>query len=163
MKRRNELFGEKLHDPYMDKAIYRDLTVCPNCGLVFHNKRWTRDDALSNKLVSEGKADLKKCPACRKAEDRYPLGIVVLSGDYLAEHKDEIMRRIHNEAALEEKRNPLARIINEDVDENRIEIHTTTESLARRLGRVVWKAFHGDLKYIFSDGQKLLRVDWHRE
>ncbi len=164
MKRMNERYKLKLRDPYMDKGIYKNLTVCPSCNLVFHNKRWVRDEKLLKELLeSQRRPVLKKCPTCRKADDRYPLGILNLSGKYLEEHKEEILNTIRNEAAHEERRNPLARIIYMECENSTIRVETSTESLARRLGRAVNKAFHGELSYSFSDSHEVLRAEWHRD
>jgi len=162
MKRRmDELYDVKLHDPYMDRNIYKDPTICPSCNLLYHNKRWFFDDELLEKYKDS--AEMKKCPACRKIEDNYPLGILSLSGNYVTKTKELILNLINNEAEYEKKRNPLARIISIEEDSNKIVIKTTTESLARRLGRAVDKAHHGKIKYTFSEDQKLLRVEWSKD
>lgn len=164
-KRMNEMFDVKLHDPYMDRNIYKDPTICPECHLVYHNKRWTRNEELYKKYINDKRTEFKLCPACRKIKDHYPLGVLTLTGSILEDRdrKKEILNLIKNEAEFEEKRNPLARIMSIREEDGSLIVETTTESLARRLGRVVNKAFHGELKYIFSDGQKFLRVEWHKE
>ena len=164
MKRLNELYGVKLHDPYMDKSIYKDPTICPECKLIYHNKRWVRDEKFMEKLSKNKKeVDYKKCPACRKTQDDYPLGVLRLKGSYIKTKKREILNLIRNEAEFEEKRNPLARIMKIEEEDEGLLIKTTTESLARRLGRAVDKAHHGELSYSFSDTQKLLRVEWRKD
>jgi NMD protein affecting ribosome stability and mRNA decay len=164
MKRLNELYDVKLHDPYMDRSIYKDPTVCPDCKLIYHNKRWVRNEELLEKFLKDKKSiDYKKCPACRKTQDDYPLGILRLSGSYIKSKRIEILNLIRNEAEFEEKRNPLARIMKIEEEDNGLLIKTTTESLARRLGRAVNKAHHGEISYIFSDTQKFLRVEWRKD
>jgi NMD protein affecting ribosome stability and mRNA decay len=160
----DERYNHKHRDPYMTKGNYKNPTICPSCGLIFHNKRWVRDEDLLKEIESSEKdTGRKKCPTCRKADDRYPLGILNLSGKFLDEHKEEIMNTIRNEASNEERRNPLARIIHLEAENSTILIETSTESLARRLGRVVNKAFHGELQYSFSNEHELLRAEWHRD
>ncbi len=166
MKRIDELYDVKLHDPYMDRSHYKDPTICPKCGLVFHNKRWVRNEELKKKFEASGTEIAHKlCPACKKIEDRYPLGILELRGPYLMnqEKKQLILNTVRREAANEESRNPLARIMQIKEEDGRVVIWTTTESLARRLGRVVYKAFKGDLKISFSESNKFIRVLWERE
>lgn len=163
MKRLDSMYDVKLHDPYMDKSIYPDPTVCPECGLIYHNKRWTRDGNLLESLKAKGKEIHKKqCPACRKIKDRYPLGILELRGSLVndPEKKELILNTIRNESNFEERRNPLARIMEVKEENNAIYIFTTTESLARRLGRVVNKAFKGELTLMFSEDNKFIRVLW---
>ena len=44
-----------------------------------------------------------------------------------------------------------------------IEVTTTTEKLAKRIGQMLHKAFHGDVEYKWSDDVKLARVVWVRQ
>jgi len=166
MKRIDEMYDVKLHDPYMDRTHYKDPTVCPKCGLVYHNKRWTRNEALKKEWLASGTEVAKKlCPACKKIEDRYPLGVLELRGTYLQQKdkKELILNTLRREAENEELRNPLARIMQIQEGDGTLVIYTTTESLARRLGRVINKAFKGDLKISFSETNKFIRVVWERE
>ncbi len=164
MKRIDKLYDMKLHDPYMDKSQYKDPTICPSCKLIYHNKRWFWDEKYYEELMKEkDKVSFKKCPACRKIEDHYPLGIVELEGEYVKKNKGEILNLIKNEAEYEKKRNPLARIMNIKETEDGLVIETTTETLAKKIGKAVHKAHQGELDLSFSDTQKLLRVYWSRE
>ena len=43
-----------------------------------------------------------------------------------------------------------------------IEITTTNEKLAQRIGKALHKAYSGDVAYKWSD-PKIARVNWHRE
>ncbi len=166
MKRIDELYDVKLHDPYMDRTHYKDPTICPQCGLIFHNKRWVRNETLRKELEAAGTEFAKKlCPACKKIEDRYPLGVLELRGGYIKQpdKRELILNTLKHEAENEEARNPLARIMQIREEDGNLVIWTTTESLARRLGRVVYKAFKGDLKISFSENNKFIRVLWERE
>jgi hypothetical protein len=80
-----------------------------------------------------------KCPACRKEEDHYVMGIVYISGDFFNQRRDEIVNMLRNEEKKE------------------------VESLAVHLGRMLYHSYGGDVEYKFSDEQKLARVFWHRE
>ncbi|KPK70512.1 hypothetical protein AMJ71_02915 [candidate division TA06 bacterium SM1_40] len=152
-----------LEDPYLRRGGYREPTVCPTCGLVFHDKRWRRDDELSHKLHRRKQTLLQKCPACRKIEDQYPMGIVTLSGHYLPEHLEDIRNLIRNEEQRGAEKNPLERIIKIEEGERMLVVQTTTESLALRIGRIVFRAHRGSIDYKFSDREKLVRIDWHRD
>jgi hypothetical protein len=44
-----------------------------------------------------------------------------------------------------------------------IEIHTTNERFAQRLGREVKRAFKGEVTYHWTAGDKFVRVEWHHE
>ncbi len=42
-------------------------------------------------------------------------------------------------------------------------VHTTSERLARRIGRAVQKAYGGTLQVRFAPEEKLVRVTWRRD
>ncbi len=167
-RRRDEMYDVKLKDPYMDRNIYSDPTICPTCKLIYHNKRWFWDEKLYNELMAERAKNkdavtLKECPACRKIKDHYPLGIVYFGLDGLRDDEVEnLKRRIANEAEYETKRNPLARIMREYEEDGYYVVETTTETLAKKIAKAVQKTFHGSLDFAFSDGQKFLRIEWTR-
>ncbi len=155
----------KINDPYLDRSQYKDPTICPTCGLVYHGKTWKKDENLKKQLQKDGKVDYKECPACRKIKDNYPLGIIYLSGDYVKDefHRNEILNLVRHEAEKEENSNPLSRIMSIEDDKNGyLVIKTTTEGLAARIGKAIQRAHKGNLELKFSDDQKLLRVIWER-
>lgn len=162
-RRMNELFDVKLRDPYMKPESYDDPTICPQCHLVFHNKRWQWNEELYRKLKKERTADEKLCPACRKIKDRYYMGEVILGGAFLQERKDEILRIIQNLEEEEKAHRPLSRIMWIEDEGGTVRVYTTSEHLAVALGRAVNKAYQGELSVEFADGQKFARVIWRRE
>lgn len=164
-ERLDRMLDYKIHDPYLDKNIYKDPTICPTCGLVYHEKTWKKDDNLRKQLEKEGNVNYKDCPACRKIKDNYPLGVVFLQGDYIKDenHKKEILNLVRHESEKEERSNPLSRIMSIENNKNGyITIKTTTEGLASRLGKAIQRAHKGNLEIKFSDEQKFLRVIWER-
>lgn len=166
MKRMDRLHGTRLKDPYMDKEIYKTPTICPKCGLIFYNKRWSNNEKLKERILLEKKeTEYKACPACRKIEDNYPLGVVELSSNILEdkEKREYLMNTIKKEADLEYQRNPLARIMKiEDVNKNMMRVYTTTETLSKKIGKAVSRAFKGDLEISFGEENKFVLVTWKR-
>jgi len=164
--RMHKLLDTKLQDPYMDKHMYKDPTICPTCKLVYHDKTWHRDPELYKKYKNNPATNFKECPACRKIKDNFPLGIVILEGEFIKNNKNarqEILNLIRHEVEKEELSNPLARIMKIEEKEAYIEIWTTTEGLASKIGKSVNKAYHGELNFTFSDDQKFLRIYWRRD
>jgi NMD protein affecting ribosome stability and mRNA decay len=154
----------KLRDPYMDKSIYKDPTICPTCGIVYHNKIWKNAPHLIEEFKNKKKEIHKKdCPACRKIKDGYALGIVEIEGDFIDSKKEEVHNRIKHVAGEEFIHNPLERIIKVENTENRIVIYTTTEHLAKKIGKSLSKAFKTKVDIVFSDSDKLTRVYVYKE
>lgn len=73
------------------------------------------------------------------------------------------MSLVKHEEEKEQVSNPLARVMKIENLEDRIEISTTTEGLATRLGKALNKAHQGNLEFVFSDNDKFLRVIWKKD
>jgi hypothetical protein len=157
MTRNNRMIQEEIHDPYFVKEKHRSRATCAKCGVVQHDGvfEWL-------KPVSE-KTEKMICPACRRIDDAYAGGIVVLEGPFLARHRDDATNLIKNIEESEKGRRPLERIMNIATDEGKIEIKTTYEHLARRIGEAVHRAFKGELTFLYSTDEKFVRVRWHRD
>lgn len=148
-----------LEDPYLRRKSYKEPTICPRCGLVYRRKRWQKIDGFDQRYAKEE----HKCPACRKEEDHYVMGIVYITGSFFGERRKEIMNMLRNEEKKEVGHNPLDRIMDVIEDKSGVRIETTSENLAIHLGRMLYHSYGGDVEYKFSDEQKLARVFWHRE
>lgn len=157
-------FGKvgRVDDPYMP-AEGQEASICTTCKAVYQNKRWFFDDKMFNRLAGTDKAREVVCPTCRKIKDHFPEGILTLSGEFFAEHKDEILTLLKNEAARVSARSVDDRIIRMTEEGNdRMVVETTTEKLAQHLGRAIYKAYKGDLDFRWSEMNKFVRVYWQR-
>jgi len=154
--RRDRLIQEYIHDPYFTKEKYPDPSICERCGVVFHEGvfQWIEPPPKN--------AEKMICPACRRIEDRYEGGVVVLEGDFLKSHKEEILNLIKNVEQEEMAYRPLERIIQIEDDGEKITITTTYEHLARRIGEAVHRAYKGNLNFKYPEGTKYIRVHWVR-
>lgn len=149
-------------DPYLMAEIISGNAVCKKCHAVFINKRWTLDEDLYGKTVDRKDTVRIICAACRKVKDKFPGGVVKLKGEFLSEHKNEILNLIKNEEQRAMGFNPLERIMSIHDIKSGIEITTTNEKLAQRIGRSLQKAYQGRVYYKWSDDTKLLRAEWER-
>lgn len=157
MARRDRLIQEYIHDPYFVKEKYQDPSVCSKCNVVFH-------DGLFEWLgATPPDAQKMICPACRRIDDDYAGGHVVLEGAFLAEHKNDVENIIRNTERSEKRLRPLERIIAVFDKGDRIEVRTTYEHLARRIGEAVHKAYKGELKLQYLESEKFVRVYWKRD
>jgi len=153
--------GNESKNPYYEGKKYKEPTYCTRCGLVYHEGRWTDGDLTEDK---KRKANKELCPACRRERERVPEGLIYLNGSYLQDHGEEILNIARNRAETAAQTRPLQRIMwvnHEDGDE--IEIATTSEHLARRIGKAVRDAHDGELQIKSAQNDRLVRVYWERD
>jgi NMD protein affecting ribosome stability and mRNA decay len=160
-------------DPYQPAGSLEDGTICADCGAVHRGGRWTLDEELRRKLEKQRAREQALqahptnhstlCPGCRKAHDHSPGGVVTLRGDYLSQHRDDILNLIRNEEKKAVGINPTERIIQIDDRGDHLVIETTNEKLAQRLGRAIHRACHGEIQYKWSEDNKLARIEWERD
>jgi hypothetical protein len=136
-------------DPYLPKEGLHDMAVCKKCSAIYYNKRWSIAGVPYKKTKENKKTMLVLCPACRKIRDGYAEGFVTLKGDYLKEHKQDILNLVKNEEERAVGYNPLERIIALKDRGSIVEITTTNEKLAQRIGKKVQK-------------DRVTRVVWER-
>jgi NMD protein affecting ribosome stability and mRNA decay len=150
-------------DPYIQTADPGEVKVCSECKAVFHGQRWYLREQAPAEALKHDEVSFTVCPACQKIRDRDPGGIVHLSGAFLREHKDEILNLIRNENDQAMAVNPLERIMDIEKADTGIDVLTTNEKLAQRVGRAIHKAYDGEIKYRWSEDNKLVRVSWQRD
>jgi NMD protein affecting ribosome stability and mRNA decay len=145
----------RVEDPYRATRKPPEPTVCPVCEAVFNAGRWTWA-----KVPHE--AHEQECPACQRIQDRFPAGYVMIKGEFLADHRDEIIALITSKEEREKSEHPLQRIMAiEDVREG-LQVTTTDSHLARGIGEALHDAYKGDLKLRYSRDENLLRATWKR-
>ena len=103
------------------------------------------------------------CPACRRITDSFEGGTVSLEGRFLADHKQEIINIVKNTESAEKARRPMERIMKINDSGDTVEVTTTYEHLARRIGEAVNNACKGELKLDYVEGKKYIRVHWRRD
>ena len=155
MTRRDRLIKERRHDPYQARGKPREPSACPSCHAVFHDGCWRWGQ------LPEGARDVV-CPACQRAADGMPAGILVLSGDFHLAHRVEILGLIRGVEEREAKQHPLKRIMQVSESGEEFQVTTCEASLARSIGDAIHHAYQGELDYHYSDGGNVLRVHWKR-
>jgi len=146
---------EYVHDTYKSRGKLPEPTVCPRCGAVFHKGRWTW-------APQPAQAHEEICPACHRIEDKYPAGILHLSGPFLKKHREEVLNAVHHQEKEAKTDHPLCRIIGIEESEEGIVITTTDMHLPRRIGEALWHAYHGELKLHYAEDARLIRMIWKR-
>jgi hypothetical protein len=153
---------QDLDDPYLPDRHLPEGTLCSQCGAVYHDQHWVFDAARRERLQARGNNHEVVCPGCRKVADHDPHGILTLHGDYWPLHRDDILNLIRHEEERGLNANPLERIMNIREETDCLVVETTNEKLAQRIGRQIDKAHKGRLEYKWSDGNRLVRVEWER-
>jgi len=153
---------DRTNDPYIPRKGAHETGVCPECHAINRKKRWYVDEEEYGVLARSG-AQRRRCPACRKIADGFPSGVVTLRGRFLRAHRDEILTIARNEERRARGMNPLERIMGLREADDGVEILTTDEKLAQRIGREIRKACHGTVAYKWSEDANLLRVTWARD
>lgn len=155
---------DRERDPYIPRKCAKAVGICPKCHAISRHRRWTIDEEEYRSLVRTApETARRRCPACRRIADGFPAGVVTLVGGYLRDHRGDILNLVRNEEKRSMGVNPLERILSLEEKKDRIEVATTGEKLAQRIGREIRKACRGTLEYKWSQDAKLLRVSWVRE
>ena len=160
-RRQDRLVEQSRHDTYERREKLPEPSVCTGCGALYASGHWTWRDGDTDDLPAD--AHRTVCAACQRIRDRMPAGIVELRGDFLGEHREEILNLARNvgKASLEER--PLGRIMDlEEREDGSIRITTTDVNTARRIGDSVHQAYEGELELDYAEGDKIIRVDWER-
>ena len=137
--------------------VYADGSLCRRCGSVFRRKTWRRRRLGLRAL---DKRRWTTCPACREARGGIFHGEVRLRGEVSEEQRREIVRRIRHIAERATFTQPQRRVVALRPCAGGLDLTTTSEELAHRIGRELVKAFHGRVRYTWSDGERLLRATW---
>jgi NMD protein affecting ribosome stability and mRNA decay len=144
------------HDQYKAKRKLREPSVCRECQAVYHKGRW---------VWGPGPSDSHQviCPACERIRDSAPSGVLLLIGEFVAKHREQVLGLARNEEARLKAEHPLARIIKiEDQTEapEGVVITTTNPHLARRIGEALNHAHRGTFACRYEENEDLLRENW---
>ncbi|WP_417319929.1 BCAM0308 family protein [Emcibacter sp.] len=155
--RGDRLIREEVHDPYRKRGKPAEPTVCPSCEVVFSKGRWHWSEAKP-----EG-AHEEFCPACQRIRDKAPAGFLTLKGDFLEDHRQEIMNLVHNKVEQEMQEHPNNRIMSaEDQEDGSLLLTFTDVHLPRGVGEAIRHAYQGDLEINAPKDEYLVRVSWER-
>lgn len=133
---------------------------------MYVHKHWSHSKTARLRSRGAGQpVSVRICGACRRRRDGVPHGFVHVDGEFVRQHRPDIVNLLKNEAARAAEDNPLGQIIDwhENGHTDDVLVTTTTEHLAIRLGRALEKAFDGRVLYGFSHENKLAHVWWHRD
>lgn len=155
-KRFDRQIADEHNDPYRPKKKLPQPSLCPQCSLVFDGGRWQR-------ITPTPATDHKHlCPACRRMNDHFPAGYVTLQGEFVENHRREILTLVRNTEKREQEEHALQRIMDIGEDGPDIAVTTTDIHLARRIGEAICNAYEGDLDITYGPEDYVVRVTWTR-
>ena len=158
MLRREQLLQEVVHDTYKLPRKLAEPTRCPDCAAVYRDGRWK----WGREGRGAGPAHETRCPACQRIRDEFPAGFVSVSGEFFAQHRDEILALIRHSEENEKRNHPLERIMKIADDSGGVLVTTTGVHLARLIGDALEDAYKGSLEFHYNKEEQLLRVAWQR-
>ena len=152
---RDRIFDDLRHDPYQARAKYKEPAVCSDCKAVLRRGAWRWASAPKD-------AAAVRCPACRRIHDKLPAGQVILAGEFLKEHRNELVQLVRNEGEHERSEHPLHRIMDIEEHPEGIVVTTTDIHSPRRIGHALESAYQGELELTYGEDEYSVRVHWRR-
>jgi hypothetical protein len=145
--------------PVSGEYAYPEPAVCAGCGAVYVRKTWRL--AGPRRLVAP-RQELERvsCPACRQVREGRAYGRVLLTGEWVAAHEDEVRRRIRSVESRGRHTQPERRLVGIALQGDGLEVTTTSQKLAHRITRELEKAFGGSTSYAWSDHDGSLWAMW---
>ena len=136
------------------------LAVCKKCHAVHQDKHWVLDDVMAAELLEQPSTRQVTCPGCHAVKERRADGELTIRGPLVSVKAEEIENLLRAEERREMGKNPLGRIISIDRRKDGLDVATTTQFLARHLGRHLHKALGGDLVIDKLPREEFVRVRW---
>ncbi|PLX74089.1 MAG: hypothetical protein C0615_09710 [Desulfuromonas sp.] len=149
-------------DPFAPETGLPGVHICKSCHAVYQMKTWKSDPELYEKSL-DGDHTMTVCSACQKRQEHAPEGFLTISGDYLDQHRKDILNTLQNSADEARQANPLERIIKTERADGEIMIETTTVKLAEKLGRILSRSHQGEMEISWTGEPPTCRVSWHRD
>jgi hypothetical protein len=103
------------------------------------------------------------CPACRRIDDHYPAGELLLSGSFLARHREEIIATARRVGEFERNEHPLHRIMAIEENGDETVITTTDIHLPHRIAHALEDAFGGSMSTHYDLEGYFARARWQRD
>jgi hypothetical protein len=144
---------DQLIDPYRWTHKPPLSAHCPQCGAVYQEGRWHWAERPADAVETT-------CQACHRSNDKFPAGVVTLTGARIARLKGEILHLARHQEEAEKPEHPLNRIMAIEEQDDRVVIKTTDIHLPRRIGEAIERAYKGELKTHFDKSNYFVRVDW---
>lgn len=156
--RRGSLQSKTKH--VADEEHIRDHSVCERCGSVYEKRTWRKGRQLVAALATG--PTWVVCPACRQVSRDEYFGRIRLRGLAGAEEEALVRRRIRNVASRAEFTQPERRVVSIEAVDGELEVLTTSQKLAHRIGQQIEKLLGGRVRYHWDEKDGCLLGTWER-
>lgn len=144
------------------KKHMKDNVVDGKSGMVYEEKHWKKMDEMNPEHVSSFKEG--ESPLTKMAEGQVCEGVIHLSGDFLKQHREEIMNAINHSDQLAQERDPMDKILNIETAPDSLTIYTAKNQLARAIAKKIDHSYKGGkLDTKWSKGEKVVEIYWHKD
>ena len=155
-------FFKKTPDSKKNRQEYgpgkEDIIICPKCNAAYFYKSWHHNMEDYPELNKSKKVEFKLCPADAMKKDGRFEGEVRIR-NIPPSVKDEIVNQIENIGDLAYRRDPMDRILQIHVTDDRVEVRTSENQLALNIGRLVERAHkNAESKVSLSKNESTARV-----
>ncbi|MHB9132371.1 MAG: hypothetical protein ACYDBB_14970 [Armatimonadota bacterium] len=137
--------------------------ICERCHSYLETDHWLYDEQRYRELKVQSGIHVTLCPGCVRVERRLYEGEVTIRHQWDKVDKGDVMHLIHNEEARARVTNPSARVAILEDHGDELYVLTTTQFLAKRIGRQLYKAYRGALTVTPLLHERFTRVCWARE
>lgn len=137
----------------------RGFVVCPSCAAVHTGKRWVASFVNVRNATSDKTVRFRRCPACEMIFSKKFEGQVVLTHVPLVRMADVLARIAHMDKVAR-RQDPMDRIIHVRRSGHRVEVTTTENQLAVRIGKAVKSLLKGKLTIRWSKEEDIVRLLW---
>ncbi|HSD09816.1 MAG TPA: hypothetical protein VLF14_02460 [Candidatus Binatia bacterium] len=138
----------------------RDHSICERCGAVYEKRTWRKGRRLAAALAIGPTWTV--CPACRQKSREEYLGRIRLRGLARGEEEALVRRRISNVERRAGFTQPERRLVSVKAVDGELEILTTSQKLAHRVGREIEKLLGGRVRYHWDEEDGCLLGTWQR-
>jgi NMD protein affecting ribosome stability and mRNA decay len=148
-------YDQRNADAYQSRGKYQEPSVCTGCGAIFKKGHWAWG-------IVQADAHKHLCPACQRVHDRVPAGVVTITGEFFAQHQQEILNLLHNIEAKEKSQHPLQRIMNITMEDHGATVSLTDFHITKGIVEALQHAYQGEGEVQFADKDGVMRGRWQR-
>jgi hypothetical protein len=138
----------------------RDHSVCERCGSVYEKRTWRKGRQVVAAMATGPVWAI--CPACRQVSRNEYFGQLRLRGLASGEEEALVRRRIRNVAGRAGFTQPERRVVSIEVVDGELEVLTTSQKLAHRIGQQIEKLLGGRVRYHWDEDDGCLLGTWER-